>query len=815
MSESEQEFYHISGRVDGERLESRVLEEKIQAAVAAGHRAIAVAAYGQHGIGGRLWAAGDDPVFVKVTGHSGQRLGAMGFGNTVIENYGPASDDVGWLNGGATIVVHGNAANGVANAMSRGVVYVGGNIGSRGMTMTKYNPRFDPPQLWVLGSVGDYFAEFMAGGIAVVCGVESRNPENILGHRPFVGMVGGTVFFNGPHGGYSKTDAKILPVSDEDWQWLSENLEKFLGKTGRMDVMEQLSMRERWQKITARSPHDQVVRRTRTIGEFRVSVWDRELGSGGLVGDITDMDMRPIPLITTAEFRRYVPVWENRKYLPPCQDACPAGIPVLDRWRLAREGKTGAAMDLALKYTPFPATVCGHLCPNLCMNACTRQSAGMPPVDITVIGKAGAATKAPDLPEITGGKVAVIGGGAAGISAAWQLRLAGHAPVVYDMAEKLGGKISALIPESRIPGDVLGAELARVREVIDHVQLGKALNASEVEALTEEYDYVVVAAGAGKPRMLRVPGIEKAWAASDFLARAKKESAAGRSDSGGIDVGSRVVVIGAGNVGCDVAVEAHRLGAASVVLIDVQKPAAFGKEKAHAEAVGATFRWPCFTREIMDKGVVLEDGEVIEADTVVVSIGDMPDTDFLPDTVAIENGFVKVDADFQTTDPKIFAVGDIVRPGLLTDSIGAGRRAAAVISRRLSGNAAESGGKEYEMAGKKDIEISEYAGFEDFGRTRAGVIDRKRVSLEYFDPRLPAAGTIEQCSSNCLSCGTCRDCGICEAVCPQAAIYREALPDDDDGFEYRVMEDRCIGCGFCAGACPCGIWTIVENAPLG
>ena len=810
MSADHQQFHLISGRANNERLESRVLEEQIQAAAAAGHRAIEVAAYGQHGIGGRLWCTETAPIDIRVTGHSGQRLGAMGFPGTVIENFGPASDDVAWLNGGAKIVVHGSAANGVANAMSRGVVYIGGNIGSRGMTMTKYNPRFAPPQLWVLGSVGDYFAEFMAGGIAVICGEEAKNPENILGHRPFVGMVGGTVFFRGPHGGYSKSDARIQRITDEDWAWLVENLAVFLGDIDRPELLETLSERERWQKITARGPLDPVYRKTRTIAEFRRSVWDVELGSGGLVGDITDLDMSPVPLIPTGDLRRFVPVWENRKYLPPCQDACPAGIPVLDRWRLVRQGKTDAAMDLALRYTPFPATVCGHLCPNICMGACTRQSAGMPPVDISVIGKAGVSAKAPDLPPVTGGKVAVIGGGPAGISAAWQLRLAGHESVVFDMAPKLGGKISALIPESRIPADVLDAELKRAGEVIDHVRLEKALDAADVEALKAEYDYVVVAAGARKPRMLRIPGIEKAYAASDFLSRAKK--GAGDSGSLGLKPGARVVVIGAGNVGCDAAVEANRLGAGSVLLIDVQKPAAFGKEKEHAEAVGATFRWPCFTREITDEGVVLEDGELLSADVVVVSIGDVPDAAFLPETVALENGFVSVDADFRTTDPRIYAVGDIVRPGLLTDSIGAGRKAASAISDLLKGEAAAGGEKDYEMAGKTDIAVSEYAGFEEFGWERGGVIDKARVSLEYFDPRLPAATAVEQCSSECASCGTCRDCGICEDVCPRAAIYRKALADDD--YAYRVRKDRCIGCGFCAGACPCGIWALVENEPL-
>ena len=108
----------------------------------------------------------------------------MGFPNTVIDVVGPASDDVGWLNAGAKIIVRGQATNGAGNAMAQGKIYIAGDIGARGMTMTKHNPRFDPPELWILGTVGDSFAEFMAGGIAVICGVGSPRTGNVLGYRP-------------------------------------------------------------------------------------------------------------------------------------------------------------------------------------------------------------------------------------------------------------------------------------------------------------------------------------------------------------------------------------------------------------------------------------------------------------------------------------------------------------------------------------------------------------------------------------------------------------------------------------------------------
>jgi Fe-S-cluster-containing hydrogenase component 2 len=72
--------------------------------------------------------------------------------------------------------------------------------------------------------------------------------------------------------------------------------------------------------------------------------------------------------------------------------------------------------------------------------------------------------------------------------------------------------------------------------------------------------------------------------------------------------------------------------------------------------------------------------------------------------------------------------------------------------------------------------------------------------------------SLEQCGSQCASCGQCRDCGICVAACPENAIAR--VDRGGGTFEYRVDGERCIGCGFCAGACPCGIWNLMENTPL-
>jgi len=765
----------IEGTVNGLRVDSRVLEEQVQQAVVDGYRRIVVNANGQHGIGGRLWKAGSEPVHVVINGTAGQRIGSHGFENTTIEVEGSISDDVGWLNAGATIIVHGDATNGACNGMAQGKVMVAGNIGARGMTMTKQNPKYSSPELWVLGGVGDSFAEFMAGGTVVICGLDERYDGNILGDRPCVGMVGGRIFFRGQHKGFSEADARQCEISDAEWAWLEAGLKDYLTAIRRPELIATLANRAEWQMLAARKPNEKAGKKKRTVSAFRKEVWDAELGKGGVVGDLTDLDRSQIEVIVTGEMRRNVPAWENEKYVPPCQYACPTGIPVQKRWELVRKGLGQEAIDLILNYTPLPSTVCGYLCPNLCMTNCTRKDQRLEAVDISVLGKASLTAQAPKPAPASGKRVAVIGGGPAGMSVAWQMWLMGHEPVVYAKGGLLGGKLAEVIPHSRFPQEAIEHELKQFRERIKDVD--QELSASDFDRLTSDYDLVVIAAGAQTPRKLPVEGKEKALTALEFLRQAKKN---------GIKPGNRIVIIGAGNVGCDVATEAHRLGATDITLLDVQTPASFGHERDAAEACGAKFRFPVFTAAITDEGVVLKSGELVPADTVVFSIGDQPELSFLPESIKLERGYIVVDSKFETSQSNVFAVGDSVKPGLLTDAVGAGRKAAIVMDARLRG-----ADETYDMLPE---------------------VPKQRVKLEYYDPRQRAAADVDSCAAECASCGKCRDCGMCEAICPQQAISRVDL--GADAFEYVSDPDRCIGCGFCEGACPCGIWEMKANKPL-
>ncbi|RMD60092.1 MAG: 4Fe-4S dicluster domain-containing protein [Nitrospirae bacterium] len=774
-------FYVIEGNINGKRVSSKDLEEKIQRAVREGHRKLRIIADGQHGIGGRIWPR-EDKVEIIVEGSPGQRLGSMGMFGTEIVVKGSCSDDVGWLNCGAKITVLGDVTNGAHNAGAQGILYVQGGGGARCDTMTKYNPRFEPLQSWYFRDVGDSFAEFKAGGIAVVCGVNPRNPSNILGYRPCVGMVGGTIYFRGNVDGYSKNDVKCLELTEQDWQWLIEHMKPFLEAIDRVEYFDELtSSIKDWKKLIAYTPAERAAMKAKkfSMEDFRRDVWEKEVGEGGIFGEYLEHPQTILPYVATGENRILRPEWNNMKYLPPCAFNCPSRIPSHRRAALIREGKLEEALNLVLQYSPLPATVCGQICPNLCMEACTRGIYIDKPLNIKAFGSLSIDAKLPKRATPTGKRIAVIGGGPAGMSVSWQLALKGHDVDLYEAHEKLGGKLELCIPRERLPQEVLDKEIERFMKLEGiHVHLNQKVDRKLFEKIYKEHDIVVIACGAHVPRVISFEGIEDVMPGIEFL----KEINYGRPpDLSGKDV----VVIGAGNVGMDIACQAFNCGAKSVTAVDIQKPAAFGKEKKMAEERGTKILYPKITERYDKKEgrIYFKDGTSLKADLVIMSIGEIPDLSFMPPGIDIDRHWVKVNEYGQTTDPKIFAIGDVVKPGLVTHAIGQGRVAAEFIHAQLMN---------YEYVPEE-----------------LRVIPYERIKTHYYESCKTDEFSAVKDASRCMSCGMCIDCHMCETTCYYSAISRVEL--EEGGFEYRVDDDRCIGCGFCAGVCPCGIWEMVEN----
>jgi len=768
---------------DGNRISSKDFEELVQLAAQSANNLV-LETYGQHNIGGRLMPA-KGPYKLIVRGPVGQRLGCMGQPGSTIVCEGPASDDVGYLNIGADIVVLGDATNGVCNAMPQGRVMIKGSIGARGLTMTKWNPAYERPELWVLGSVGDTFAEFNCGGVGIICGVDPKNSKNVLGYRPCVGTVGGLIYFRGETDGtYSRTNVKEVAPDDSQWQWLMDKMPGFLTAIDRMDLLATLSVRAEWRLLVAITPQERalIFSGPMPMAEFRAKIWDKAFGGDPLRDLAPGLDRSPIGLIETGDLRRRRPYWANRESAAPCTFYCPIHIPTIDRLRLIRDGKLEEAYQLVLRHTPLPGSVCGAICPNLCMQNCSRQNVDKS-IDVAFLGRSAKDVAAPPVAPPMGKKVAIIGGGPAGMNAAWQLAQAGIEAHIFEKEAVLGGKLAQVIPWERLPKAVWQAEIDRFMAMPNiHIHFNVAMTSKEFAELKKEYEYVIVAVGTHEPRRLPFPGNDLVIPALTFLKDAKN----GKS----VEVGKQVIIIGAGNVGCDVACEAYRLGAEQVLLVDIQKPLAFGKEKDAAEALGAVFRWPVMTGEVTKDGLITTDGELIPAQTVIISIGDIPALKFLPASVEClfigGASWIKTDATGRTTDEKIFAIGDVERPGLATNALGSGKTTADFIINTLKGE--------------------EWIPFDE------RVIDLKSLTLEHYCPEPGAGESFETEAERCLSCGTCRDCHLCETICPESAISRREVPADltasGVGYEYIVADDKCIACGFCRDTCPCGIWVM-------
>lgn len=764
-----------------ERMSTQDLLLAIEEAVRKGETDFEVAASGQHDIGGPLWHPEGKKLFFHVT-NAGQRVGSMCLPNTEILVDGSVSADVGWLNSGGIITVRGDAGDTAGHCSSGGKIFIGGRAGTRTGSLMKHDPLYEEPELWVLKNVGSFSFEFMGGGRAVVCGVDCEEFSSVLGERACVGMVGGLVYVRGPISTYP-SDIRCLDLEEEDIVFLDGGMEEFLEKVGRPELRAELSDWSQWKKLRPLTFEEKAAaskaskgqgKDVANIQEFRRKGWVK----GGIFSDVAKDDFVVHNTISTGLYRLRVPSWDNAKYAAPCEFSCPTGIPTQRRYALIRDGKEEEAFRLELEYTPFPGSVCGSVCPNPCMDGCTRGSIDEP-IQIGALGYRSAFLQVEPSKEKTGKKIGIIGGGVCGLSAAWQLARKGHEVTVYDDAEHIGGKLEQVIPRGRLSHELLEAELKRIESVGVKFVSSCKVDRAKFDSIRSESDAVIVATGGTKSRFFPWEGVEHLTMGLEYL------KAINRGEKPA--TGKRVVVIGAGNSGMDTCRGAYEMGAESVIAVDVQKPAAFKEEIDYIEGLGGKIVWPFFTQKITKEGIYANDGTFLPADQVIVSIGEEPVLDFLPEDDSIQKfrGSWLVPKADKSILPGVFAAGDTIKPGRLTDAIGDGRKAAWFA--------------DLYVMGKETVPFPEKK-----------KIPAERLSKAYFDKcHHCSLGEPVDDHVRCVSCGTCRDCKMCLESCPEKAITR--VEKEDGSWEYVSDPDRCIGCGICAGVCPCGVWSIQDN----
>ncbi len=756
-----------------DRMSTQDLLLAIEKAVKEGETEFHIAASGQHDIGGPLWHPEGKTLHFYVT-NPGQRLGSMCLPGTEIFVKGSTSADVGWLNAGGVITVTGDAGDTAGHCSSGGKIFIGGRGGTRTGSLMKHDPLYEEPELWILKNVGSFSFEFMGGGRAVVCGWDSEGFESVLGERPCVGMVGGVVYVRGAIGNVPK-DIKKLPLDEQDIEFLEGGMDEFLEHIGKPELKDELTSWDDWQKLRPLTFAEKKPKPAPNLAEFRKREWVK----GGIFSDVAHDDFVVHPTLNHGLYRLRVPSWNNAEYAAPCEFNCPTGIPTQLRYKLLRNGQLEEALQLILKYSPFPGSVCGSVCPNPCMDACTRGNIDES-IQIGGLGYKSAFTKVEPPKEHTGKKVAVVGGGVAGLSAAWQLARKGHSVTVYDDAEHIGGKLEQVIPRGRLSHELLESELKRIESVGVVFQPNTKVDKAKFAKLQQDNDAVIVATGGTKSRYFNWEGVENLTMGLEYLKKVNR----GEKPA----TGKHVVVIGAGNSGMDTCRGAYEMGAETVVAVDVQKPAAFQKEIDYIEGLGGKLVWPFFTTKITKDGVYANDGRFIPADQVIVSIGEAPELDFLPEDDHLKffrDTWIIPDA-HQEILPGVFTAGDTIKPGRLTDAIGSGRKAAWYADQYLAG-------------------ASEYKPF-----PQKKQIPAECLSKEYFEKcHHCELGDPVDDKSRCVSCGTCRDCKMCLESCPEKAITR--IEHEDGTIEYVSNPNRCIGCGICAGVCPCGVWTMQDN----
>jgi heterodisulfide reductase subunit A-like polyferredoxin len=491
--------------------------------------------------------------------------------------------------------------------------------------------------------------------------------------------------------------------------------------------------------------------------------------------------------------------------IAPCRNACPTGQRAQGYIALIREGRYEDALRVIKEDNPFPG-ICGRICNHRCEDACNRakldEAINIRALKRFVTDMVYAQPRMPVEPAERryAQRVAIIGGGPCGLTAAQDLCRDGYAVTVFEALPVAGGMLRVGVPEYRLPTAIIE------REVQDILDLGVELRlSSRVDDLddvfAEGYDAVLIAVGAHEGIRLPIPGanLDGVLLNTAFL----RDVRLGNPTA----LGAKVAVVGAGDVAMDVARTAVRLGSQVHLVYRRTRAEATADEEEmrHAAEEGVILHWQTTPVEVIgdnggvtglkcvrtEQGLPDETGRrrpvlvpgsehLLACDNVIFSVGQRAGLAFIPDSVGVgvtEQSTIAVNPNtLAATRPGVFAAGDaITGTAFVIEAVEAGHRAAESIHRYLQG-------KELEPSPKPKLPVVELTRAEIAARVERGEVkSQSRVPMDRLPPaqrmltfeEVVAGYTHEQAqaeAARCLACGICSECLSCEYICQADAV---------------------------------------------